>query len=228
LGKNAPLLSPPNPTPNQTNACFTRLADIPAICTGGIITQNTDLQTFDNCRHITCENGDNRLEILACEKPDEINPTSFEMYRSGHNGTDIQICLGDACIQHNGFATQEFPVCTGDAEPAIPPADDQTFAASLDVAPWYPQGNSYVLVCTAQGFTPTSYDWFFGDGEKLLGYDQDNVYHTYAMGSYDAQCVAKSDTQSEIGTLHLVVGDALTCDELQICDTQWLVAAIDT
>ncbi len=129
-----PVIPPTNqtnttiPPTNQTNttidACYDWLKDIPAVCVGGTITVNTDLVTFDNCRHITCVNDTNTLEITACEKPDEINPTYFEMYRTEWTGTGIEVCLGDACLTNDGlsgFATQEFPVCIGDATSPIPP-----------------------------------------------------------------------------------------------------------
>ena len=32
----------------------------------------------------------------------------------------------------------------------------------VSVAPWFPQELDYVFLCEA-GFTPTSYDWYFGD-----------------------------------------------------------------
>jgi len=77
-------------------------------------------------------------------------------------------------------------------------------SVNLSIAPWYPQGNNYVLVCNAQGFTPMSYDWTFGDGHQLLGYNQNNVYHSYANGIYNVTCVAKNQQISKTGILTII------------------------
>lgn len=306
---------------NQTGACYTRLKDIPAVCVGGIIMQNTDLETFDNCRHVTCVNGNNTLEITACEKPDEINPTYFEVYSVNRTGAGIQICLDSACIQNNGFATQQFPVCTGNITNATTsnntsnqtnnttcfsyinniPANctgtitqdsnsgkcrtilcssitgsvstlscektditgtffeifrrsstgtqpqvclgsvclragwgyqkspnfpicignstqpsiiivnqtNQTIltnqSVTLSIAPWFPKGNNYIFRCIATGFTPTSYDWIFGDGQKTLNHNQNNVYHTYANGTYNVICIARNPQTSKSGNFTINV-----------------------
>ncbi len=199
---------------NQTNnPCFSSVAYIPAVCTGGIITQNTDMVTFDNCRHITCTNGTNSLSVKACEKPSEVNPTYFEMYKINTTTNSIKICLGDACIQNNGFSSQQLPLClnvTNMTNQTIINETNMTnqtviVNATLNSALWYPKGHNYVLVCNAQGFIPTSYDFIFGDGHRTLNYSQNNVYHTYASGGYEAQCIARSATQNATGIMHIVL-----------------------
>ena len=193
------------------NVCYNSVATIPATCTGGTITQDT---TDGSCRTLICSNNNDSLQILTCEKPTSLNPDHFEMYKQEQVGTSVSsICLGNACISSNGFVNQNFPVCI---ENSIPPVNttnntNQTnttsqISVSLSIAPWYPKGNDYVLSCNAQGFTATSYDWIFGDGQQLYNYNQNNIYHIYNNGSYDASCIAKGSTQQGTGTLHIVVG----------------------
>ena len=71
-----------------------------------------------------------------------------------------------------------------------------TAMVTLSVAPYYPQGannEQYVFVCNASGFTPTSYDWMFGDGQQLFGMTTNNVYHSYgANGTYAVVCDANN------------------------------------
>ncbi len=77
---------------------------------------------------------------------------------------------------------------------------------SLGFAQWFPQGRNTVLVCTADGFTPTDYDFFFGDGSQNLNYHQNNVWHTYAeTGSYVATCVARNGAVSKNATFDVVL-----------------------
>ncbi len=83
-------------------------------------------------------------------------------------------------------------------------SDSESNAAVLSVAPYYPQGSVYVFVCTATGFTPTSYDWDFGDGSKLLGMSSDNVWHAYGSGTFDVSCTAMNNETSETGLLQVV------------------------
>ncbi len=82
-----------------------------------------------------------------------------------------------------------------------------TATATLAFAPWFPQGLNAVLVCTADGFTPTAYEFVFGDGTRgPSDYAQNNMWHTYAApGSYAASCVARNGATSATGNLQVVV-----------------------
>ncbi len=201
---------PTNQTNSTTNtsACLSHVNDLPASCTGGTFTTDNK----GGCRTLVCTNGGDSMQVQACDKPTSTNPDHFEMYKQSQVGTSVsKICLASTCISNNGFASQNFPVCTGNTT-ITPPVNNtnqtnttQT-SVSLGIAPWYPQGNNYVLVCNANGFTATSYDWTFGDGQKQLGMTNNNVYHNYNNGSYDATCTAKSNTQLGTGTLHIDVG----------------------
>jgi hypothetical protein len=77
------------------NAC---LQSAPVSCPGGTITQDSGLVSSDNCRHITCQTPTGALQVSACEKPDEINPQYFEMYKTGQSGSGVQICIDGACL----------------------------------------------------------------------------------------------------------------------------------
>jgi hypothetical protein len=66
---------------------------------------------------------------------------------------------------------------------------------SLSIAPWFPQGMSYVFICEAPG--ATSYDFYFGDGNSNLGRTQGDVYYTYAApGNYSVICNANGASSS--------------------------------
>ncbi|HLC60746.1 MAG TPA: DUF4215 domain-containing protein [Candidatus Nanoarchaeia archaeon] len=90
--------------------CFSRLKDADANCKGGTIIQDT----VYGCRSIKCQNGLNSLQILACDKPGDQNPTYFEMYKTQQTGNGLEICLGEkTCIAHNGFAKSlNYPICS--------------------------------------------------------------------------------------------------------------------
>jgi hypothetical protein len=80
--------------------------------------------------------------------------------------------------------------------------------ASITIKDWYPQIGAYVFECNTPGFTPTSYDWFYGDGEKLLDSPHQNVFHTYLQnGDYDVTCVARSGDRTAEATLRVSVND---------------------
>jgi len=78
-------------------------------------------------------------------------------------------------------------------------------AAGLEIAPWYPQGNSYVFLCS---IPDTSYDWDFGDGEKLYDIAESSVYHTFeSPGTYEVYCEAGGERhllRVKVGTEELV------------------------
>ena len=77
--------------------------------------------------------------------------------------------------------------------------------ASLSIADWYPKGGNYVFVCEAEGFTPTGYDWDFGDGQKLYDVANSNVFHHYSHnGYYDVSCTP-ADGEGNYAIAHLGV-----------------------
>jgi hypothetical protein len=195
-------------TGNQTG-CFTSATTMPVNCTGGTITQDT---VSGVCRTIVCQNNGTGMRVLACDKPDRAAPvTYYELYLQESFGLGsvpvTQVCVGQVCVGENGFArSASFPICIGNAAPPNGTGNDtgsgsdtgnQTGAsAALSIAPWYPQGSNYVFQCNTTGFTPTSYDWFFGDGQMLLNISNDNVYHTFTPGSFTVTCVARNGATS--------------------------------
>jgi len=83
---------------------------------------------------------------------------------------------------------------------------DWMHRTSLTIAPYYPQGWDYVFDCNTPGWTPTSYDWYFGDGQKLINITNQNVYHTYtAAGKYKVMCVATDGTHTSMAKLKVQV-----------------------
>jgi transforming growth factor-beta-induced protein len=76
--------------------------------------------------------------------------------------------------------------------------------SAVSVKPWFPQGNSYVFECSLP--EADSYNWFFGDGQKIIEVSNSDVYHTYAEeGYYTVTC------ENEFGShsLDIVLGDTI-------------------
>lgn len=106
---------------NQTDgACTSELKDLTATCEGTITSD-----TFDGCRHVTCENGGESIQLMACDKPDEGEPERFEMYLHAATDNPPSVCLGGTCIQDEGFASTQYPVCT-EADNTSAPEDNET------------------------------------------------------------------------------------------------------
>jgi hypothetical protein len=81
-------------------------------------------------------------------------------------------------------------------------SDNNKYSATITIASGFPQGNNYVFYCEANGFTATSYNWYFGDGQIQVAASSDNVYHTYtSSGSYTVSCRPTDGTISAVDTL---------------------------
>ncbi len=75
-------------------------------------------------------------------------------------------------------------------------------SVQLSIARWYPQGRNYVFICSASEFSPTVYDFVFGDGNKNLNMQANNVYHTFAQaGTYTVTCTAYDSSRQAEGEL---------------------------
>ncbi|MBI2546152.1 hypothetical protein HYV81_03155 [Candidatus Woesearchaeota archaeon] len=217
-------ITPGNTSSNSTPAnttCYNNIQYMPPECSGGAITQDI----LGGCRSITCSSASGSLTVQACDKPGSYNAQYFEMYKQAQTDPAISLCLGPFCIKDDGYVkSTDYPVCFGNASSSTaplsnatnptPPTNDTptnitpsngTLAVSLSIAPWYPQNRSYVFVCGTSGFSPTSYDWFFGDGSKQLASANRDVYYTYAPGSYSVSCTARQGTTAMNDTLPIVV-----------------------
>lgn len=215
---------PTNSTPANPNAsCFSRVNDLPASCTSSI-TQDTK----SGCRSILCGDSANSISIMACDKPDSGAKQFFEMYRQTAAGTTPKICIGNTCMQNEGYVkSQNYPICAGgnsttptnttpiptnstptpeDTDPTSSTPTNTTSSVALSIAPWYPQGSSYVFRCTTSGYIPTAYNWIFGDGQKQLNSINKDVYHTYSLpGKYTVQCNARNSETSLWDSLNVTV-----------------------
>jgi glucose/arabinose dehydrogenase len=100
---------PNNTTQNQTiQVCKSSLADIPATCNGGTITQDS----MSGCRSIQCTSGSSVLNVVACEKPDAGSKQYFEMYKQSPGLTSLKLCIGSACLQNEGYVkSTNYPMC---------------------------------------------------------------------------------------------------------------------
>jgi hypothetical protein len=193
--------------PPSNSTCYNKVNDIPASCTGGAIT--TDNKA--GCRTLICTNGGSSMQVLSCDKTG-----FFEMYKQSQTGTLVtKICIDSTCISNNGYAkSSNYPICTGTAPPpTCTPSTEVcdgsdnncngqidennvcapvTQSVTVSIAPWYPKGRDYVFKCAANGFTATTYDWNFGNGNQQLGRTTNDVYYIYpAAGSYTVTCTAK-------------------------------------
>jgi hypothetical protein len=82
--------------------------------------------------------------------------------------------------------------------------------ANLYVKAWYPKQNHYVFVCETAGFTPSRYDWFYGDGEKLLDIANGDTYHIYRqVGTYNVECNAESGSNTASDSLQITVNSVM-------------------
>ena len=106
--------------PITEGVCYDRLEHMPVTCDGGSISSDV----FDGCRTIICDGVSGELKVLACEKPDVGDKEYFEVYKQSESGTTPQICIGETCIQNNGYAkSNNYPWCTQETSP---PSDEET------------------------------------------------------------------------------------------------------
>ena len=101
---------------------------------------------------------------------------------------------GDRVIDFD-FANQDGAFC-------VPTGRDDEASVELNIQDGFPQGADYVFMCDADGFVPTGYYWYFGDGQIQPNSPNDNVYHTYtANGDYIVACTATNGTTWQTDTL---------------------------
>jgi hypothetical protein len=210
--------SPNNSSTNSTNAtqntCYSRVNDLPASCTGGIITRDEK----GGCRTVVCSNGGNSLQTLACDKGGY-----FEMYRRTQvGGMTFNICLGQTCLGDAGYVkSTNYPICLNNTTSNT---TNTSNAASISVDPLFPQNANYVFQCNVSGFVPTRYEWSFSDGTSYVRngtrsapygaptYEQDNrvinnnIYHTFpGNGTFTATCVGIDGAKTAGASMHVQV-----------------------
>jgi PKD repeat protein len=84
-------------------------------------------------------------------------------------------------------------------------------AFNLYVKDWYPKTNHYVFVCDAPSST---YDWFYGDGEKQINITNGDTYHIYPdAGSYTVKCTARDLGESATLSVAVLTDAAETSEE---------------
>jgi hypothetical protein len=95
----------PSPPPDQWNMCHTTIHSLPVNCTGTI----TEETVTGSCRVIACASGANGLKVQACNKQG-----FFEMYKQAQTGSGVKVCLGNTCMQNEGYIkSQNYPICLG-------------------------------------------------------------------------------------------------------------------
>lgn len=96
---------PPQEPPEEP-ICATTVNDLAATCTETI----TQDDAMGSCRKITCGDA-NSITVLACDKPNTGVKEYFEMYRQSVSGTPPQLCIGDTCMQTEGYKRSSNFVC---------------------------------------------------------------------------------------------------------------------
>jgi hypothetical protein len=148
-----------------------------------------------------------------------VDTASFE---HGYESNHYESCLGE-----NGYDYCEYEatICgrshlgcmslSNWKDLIVPSSDFQTTQSNaqttVTIASGYPQGNNYIFNCNAFNFTPTKYDFTFGDGQSWSNVTFNNSYHSYPnAGSYQITCTAKNDQISRTGSLTINVGGSTT------------------
>jgi hypothetical protein len=220
---SSPAPPPPNTTNTTTNSssCFSRVVNIPANCTGGAVTSDTN---SGSCRTLLCEGPGGNLQVLACEKPDGTSsPTRFEMYRQSGTGSSITICLGSACMSDNGFAQADFPVCIGNGTAPPPNTTNQTnttppapqnisFAstspAASTIAIAEPNNQTFSYVLSNPGNLTTSTIWLLnGAAQPASGNAYTFLGNYSTAGVYNVTTRVLSGANNLTRSWTLAVGD---------------------
>ena len=134
-------------------------------------------------------------------------PGTYEVACTASNGVDTQVSLLKVTVG----ATQDVPpVITNTTDNETNSTNVTTVSTSVNIAPYFPQGDfgqNFVFECNTEGFTATSYDWDFGDGQKMHDVSNANVWHTFSTdGSYAVECTATDSVISQVGEIHINVG----------------------
>ena len=217
-GQNLSVIITLNQIPQQnvTQICYKNITALTASCKGGTITQDTT----SGCRTIICSNSSNSLKVLACNKPGNINPTYFEMYKQGVTGTPPEICLGNTCIKTSGYAKSlNFPICFNITTSVN--ITSNVSAASVTLVEPYSADHNSILDCNVQNFTPTQFIWDFGDGTSVTrnmaldGFLSTKHYHTYLQsGTYNVKCNATNGTNNAYGSTDIKISTGATPQQI--------------
>lgn len=70
----------------------------------------------------------------------------------------------------------------------------------------YPKYNKFVFLCNIDGFEPTNYSWWYGDGHKLIEIQNQNTYHTFEQdGTYTVKCSGQNEIDEDDASITVVV-----------------------
>lgn len=135
----------PEPEPDPVEPGST-LETFEATCVDATKTKDV----FDGCRQVTCEEGNNDISVLACEKG-EGEDTFFEMYRQEYTGEGIAVCIGETCLEP-GYGFVSSPPYTNDPvepepEPEPEPVPDPVPPPSDPVDPVCPSLQDIPATC---------------------------------------------------------------------------------
>jgi hypothetical protein len=226
----------PPPSNATNLSCANSVFQAPVTCTGGIITSDSNVAGCRQLVCLSGGNSVNVKACNKPDSGTKTFFEMYRQSASGiipklclgattciqNNGykksPNFPICPnGTAPFCGDGVVNQASEECDGSA--GVGP--NQTCSAAcklqnvtgtngtsvkLSIKPFFPIGTSYVFVCTATGFTPTLYDWNFGDGDTQTNSNNMNVWHTYTTaGAKTVKCTAKNAVTSKMATLGIVV-----------------------
>ncbi len=160
----------------------------------------------------------NASYVFECRTPG-YEPQSYDWeFGDGHKLYDMLVFDNYHTYESNGEYTVSCSVdvngetITGTLDLNVITYDPEL---TINLAPWYPKGGHHVFTCDAQNWDPTSYDWEFGDGEKLYDRLVNDQYHVYeANGNYTLICAAKEGADTYVVTQTIV--EVTGCRDLDL------------
>jgi hypothetical protein len=203
-----------NGTENATNSTLTNISFSSTNPVGTILAVNaSDNQTFS----FTLSNPSNLSTaaswfVNGSNQTGAFNQSSFSMTNvpAGSYGIMLIISSSQNTIMKNwtlaAIIAPNATNVTNATNSTNATNATQSINVSIGIAPWFPQGRSYVFKCNATGFTPTQYDFNFGNGHSNNGRTTNDVYYTYpVVGSYTVSCTAKNATFSQSSSFIVTV-----------------------
>lgn len=88
--------------------------------------------------------------------------------------------------------------------------------STLTIKPPYPKYNKFVFLCNINGFEPTNYSWWYGDGHKLIEIHNQNTYHTFEEpGTYTVKCQGQNAEERDSASITVTIEGETDDDENQ-------------
>ncbi len=178
------ITPPPQNGSDEINSCYPSSKTMAVSCSRGEIVSDT----WNGCRVITCSDGVSDLTARSCDKDG-----GHELERLFSSGDPMSICFAGTCINSGqGYVKgAQYPICDNQTTPFL----------HTKVDAHYPLEHNVILTCEGDNFTPTTYDWTFGDGTSITNWTSSRISHTYpSTGVYPISCKARNDEKTRMAT----------------------------